>query len=55
MNSEYYRERSTKFEELITYMRENLNETKETGLSEKRVQRLKQWIDIRLAEIHRNE
>jgi hypothetical protein len=55
MNSEYYRERSTKFEELITYMRENLNDTNETGLSEKRVQRLKQWIDIRLAEIHRNE
>jgi hypothetical protein len=55
MNSEYYRERSVKFEELITYMRENLNDIDTKGLSEQRVQSLIQWLDIRLAEIHRNE
>lgn len=56
-NAEYYRNRSVKFEELIAYIRENLNDTdsKVKGTSEQRMQSLKQWIDSRLAEIHRNE
>lgn len=54
-NVEYFREQSGKYEELILYIRENLSETDDRIASEKRNQRLKQWIDKRLAEIQRNE
>jgi|GEM_PF-2486403 len=55
-NAEYYREQSGKYEELILRIRENLNDTEHhKGASELRIQRLKQWIDKRLAEIQRNE
>lgn len=54
-NAEYYRNRSVKLEELIMYIRENLNDIDTKGTSDQRNQSLKQWIDSRLAEIHRNE
>ncbi len=54
-NAEYYRQRSIKFEELISYIRENLHDTDVKGTGEQRIQSLKQWIDSRLAEIQRNE
>ncbi len=54
-NADYYRERSVKFEELILYIRKNLNDTEVKGTSEQRIQSLKQWIDSRLTEIHRNK
>lgn len=54
-NAKYYRERSGKYEELILHVCKNLNDTEDKGISEQRIQRLKQWIEKRLVEIQRNE
>lgn len=54
-NAEYFREQTIKFEELIVHIRENLSDTDDLKSSEQRNQRLKQWIDKRLAEIQRND
>ena len=53
--AKYYRERSGKYEELILHICKNLNDTEGKGISEQRIQRLKQWIEKRLLEIQRNE
>jgi len=54
-NAEYYCEQSGKYEELILHICKNLNDAEDKGTSELRIQRLKQWIGKRLAEIQRNE
>jgi len=54
-NLEYYREQSGKYEELILHICENLTDKEGSNSNEQRLQRLKQWIDKRFAEIQRNE
>lgn len=54
-NLEYYREQSGKYEELVLHICENLKEKDNLISKEQHVQRLKQWIVKRLAEIQRNE
>ena len=53
-NSRYYREQSDKFEDLIVQVKENLVDIQSKALSEKRIQRLIDWIDKRLNEVRRN-
>ncbi len=53
-NLEYYREQSSKYEELIQHIQENLSDAKGRDTDEQWLQRLKQWIDKRLSEIQQN-
>ena len=54
-NLEYYREQTSKYEELILHICENLDDKEGSVSNEQHAQRLKQWAVKRLAEIQRNE
>lgn len=54
-NSKYYHEQADKFEDLIAQIKENLVDMQSKDLSEKRIQRLVDWIDKKLGEVRRND
>ena len=53
-NSDFYHERSQKFEELILQLRNNLEEMQQVMGKSPRIQALIDWLDHRIGEIHRN-
>lgn len=54
-NADYYHERSQKFEEIISYLRDNLEELQQKMGKSQRIEGLIHWIDQRLKEIRRND
>lgn len=54
-NADYYHERSQKFEEIILYLRDNLEELQKKMGRSQRIEGLIHWMDQRLGEIRRNE
>ena len=54
-NADYYHERSQKFEEIIMYLRDNLEELQQKMGKSQRIEGLIHWMDQRLKEIRRND
>lgn len=54
-NVDYYHERSQKFEEIILYLRDNLEELQQKMGKSQRIEGLIHWIDQRFKEIRRND
>jgi len=54
-NAEYYHERSQKFEEMVLYLRDNLEELQQKIGRSQRIEGLINWMDQRLDEIRRND
>lgn len=54
-NAKYYHEQAYKYDELILHIRENLIDIQSRSPDDHHAQRLIDWIDKRLNEIHRNE
>ncbi len=52
---DYYRERSHKFEEIILYLKNNLEDLQEKVGKNQRIECLIHWMDQRLKEIRRND
>lgn len=53
-NAKYYHEQAEKFEDLFTQVKDNLIDMQSKELTEKRVQRMIDWLDKRMGEIRRN-
>ena len=54
-NAKYYHEQANKYEDLIINIQENLVDIQKHNPNDNRAQRLIDWIDKRLQEIHRND
>lgn len=54
-SADYHRERSQKFEEIILYLRDNLEDTQIKIGKNQRIEGLIHWMDQRLKEIRRND
>ncbi len=54
-NANYYHEQVIKYEDLILHIQENLADIQNRNPNDHRAQRLIDWINKRLHEIHRND
>ncbi len=54
-NAKYYHEQASKYEDLILHIQENLADIQNRNPDDHRAQRLIDWIEKRMQEIHRND